>query len=92
MQVRLFRKILSALNNSQVSHSIIGNRIKMKLAAHYSKVTGKPAPSGLDFKIYDSITAVPLHLWEECNCNNDLFLSPDYLLALEEAPPSEHAV
>lgn len=69
-------------------HKIVGNNLKMRLVSHYSRVSGKPTPSGLDFTVYRTIFSVPPDTWNGCNQDNDIFLSSDYLSALEQAPPA----
>ena len=64
------------------------NRLHLHWAAHYSRVTGKPSPSGFTFTLYDAIAQLPLDLWDSVNNNKDIFLSTAYLSALEQAPPA----
>lgn len=59
----------------------------MHWVSHYSRVTGKPSPAGLDFAVYNSISEVPVNIWNNCGGSLDVFLSPQYLFALEKAPP-----
>jgi hypothetical protein len=63
------------------------NRVHLLWAAHYSRVTGKPAASGVSYTIFDSITELPSTIWDQANEKNDIFLSTLYLQALEQAPP-----
>ncbi len=70
-----------------IIHSIIANKLKLRWASHYSRVTGKPVPSGLSFSVYSSFTDVPSSTWNLGNLKNDVFLSSEYLSALEQAPP-----
>jgi hypothetical protein len=70
------------------SHKLAANSLKMRWVSHYSRVSGKPTPSGLDFKIYRTHAAVPAQAWKDCNPDQDVFLSADYLTALEQAPPA----
>jgi hypothetical protein len=63
------------------------NRVHLLWAAHYSKVTGKPSPSGFSYTIFDSIAKLPAHEWDQAHEKQDVFLSTSYLQALELAPP-----
>lgn len=69
-------------------HNSLANRLHLRLVSHYSRVSGKPTPSGYDFDIYESITQLPQARWDNANFENNLFLSSAYLTALEKAPPS----
>jgi hypothetical protein len=74
-------KLLSTYNS-------ITNKLYLRWAAHYSRVTGKPEPSSLSFNIYNSISQLPIDIWDNANACKDIFLSSAYLTALEQAPPS----
>ena len=63
------------------------NKLRLRWAAHYSRVTGKITPSGFSFNIFDSIASTPIDCWDNTNASKDIFLSTAYLCALEKAPP-----
>lgn len=65
----------------------LANRLHLRWIAHYSRVTGKPVESGYSFKLYNSISQLPLSVWDKANISGDIFLSSAYLTALEQAPP-----
>ncbi len=67
-------------------HSI-ADRIRLRWASHYTRVTGKPPESGFSYTLFDSISHVPHDVWNAVNESGDVFLSPAYLSALEQAPP-----
>lgn len=73
-------KLLSTYNS-------IANKLHLRWASHYSRVTGKPAASGFTFTIYNSISQLPTDVWDNTNTSKDVFLSSAYLTALEQAPP-----
>jgi hypothetical protein len=69
-------------------HNSLVNRFRLIFTAHRSRVTGRPAPSGLSFTFYNSIAQLPHDVWDNANSSNDIFLSTKYLSALEQAPPA----
>jgi predicted N-acyltransferase len=75
------------MTNFMFIHNTIVNKLHLRWASHYSRVTGKPVPSGLSFTIYNSITQVSKDAWDNANGKKDIFLSSSYLTALEQAPP-----
>jgi len=85
---RVLRDLSEMVSELWLSHKIVANNLKRRAVAHHSRVSGKPTPSGLDFVVYKTISSVPLDIWDGCNRDNDIFLSSDYLLALEQAPPA----
>jgi hypothetical protein len=68
-------------------HNAFANKLHLRWASHYSRVTGKPASSGFSFTLYDSIAQLPKIVWDNTNNSKDIFLSTGYLTALEQAPP-----
>lgn len=84
----IWRDLPGMMSELWLSHKTVANNLKMRAVAHHSRVSGKPTPSGLDFVVYNSMSSVPLDLWDRCNRDNDIFLSSAYLLALEQAPPA----
>jgi hypothetical protein len=62
-------------------------RLYLSWSAHYSKVTGKPLPSGFSYTVYDSMAELPVDAWDQVNARQDIFLSSSYLQTLEQAPP-----
>ena len=70
------------------SHARLADRLRRRWRTHRSRISGRPTPSGLAFAVYDRLAAVPVDAWREGNRSNDLFLSPEYLGALEKAPPA----
>ncbi|MBI4977476.1 MAG: hypothetical protein HZC28_08345 [Spirochaetes bacterium] len=69
------------------AHSVFAARLKMKFTAHYRRVSGKPAPSGFTMTLHERIGDVPHDVWNGCNRKHDVFLSTEYLAAVEETPP-----
>ncbi len=76
----------NAVGRFLAAHTGFRNKVKLRWANHYHRVTGKPASSGLTFTIYESITKIPRDLWHN-GASADLFLSHQYLTALEESSP-----
>jgi len=70
-----------------LSHTVAANKMKMRWLSHFSLVTGKPPASGIRFAVYQKLSDIPAGVWDECNADNDIFLSSRYLAALEQAPP-----
>lgn len=72
------------------SKKIIGHNIKFwsLLKKHIEKnhISNKEL-SGFKFSIFDSIEFVSTEVWDKVNCGKDIFLSSDYLKALEKAAP-----
>ena len=88
MTKRILRDMQRMLSDLWESHKIVVNNLKMKTVSHRSRVSGKPTSSGLAFDVYQTISSVPLAIWNGCNRKKDIFLSSDYLSALEKAPPA----
>ena len=65
----------------------LANKLRLRWAAHYSRVTGKTTPTGFSFNIFDSIAHAPNDIWDKTNLSKNIFLSTAYLSALEKAPP-----
>jgi len=86
--LRILRDMLRMLTDLWEAHTIAVNNLKLWTVSHFIRVSGKPTPSGLAFDVYQTISSVPLPIWNGCNRNNDIFLSSDYLSALEQAPPA----
>ncbi|MFA5266166.1 MAG: hypothetical protein WC378_20275 [Opitutaceae bacterium] len=80
--------IHEVLRNIPDSYERLAASLKTRWLSHRVRVSGRPAPSGLDIAIYDRIAAVPPGVWNGCNRAKDIFLSPEYLGALEKAPPA----
>jgi hypothetical protein len=76
----MLRKLLTAYKTN-------AGKAHLHWVSHYRRVTGKPAPSGYSFSLYDSISHLPRDRWDDANTGNDIFLSTAYLEALEQAPP-----
>lgn len=63
--------------------------LDLGFAAHRSRAVGAPNPhkaSGLEARVYTSVAEIPPSLWDACG--GGLFLSREYLAALEAAPPA----
>lgn len=70
-----------------LTHNAFANMMLLRFAAHRRKVSGKPLSSGYTFTIMNSITMIESAIWNKATQGSDLFLSHDYLLALENMPP-----
>jgi hypothetical protein len=63
------------------------NKLRLRFAAHYSRVTGKPPATGFSFALFNSASQLPKDIWNKGTISRDIFLSSAYLTALEQAPP-----
>ncbi len=82
------RDVRAAWGNVWNLHKVLANALKLLYVSHVVHTTGKPTSSGLKLQVYDSIHAVPLEVWQSCNSRQNIFLSPNYLKAVEEAGPA----
>ena len=89
MKSRATAPLPAMLDHFRQSHAQIAKRLKQQWVSHHRRVSGRPPPSGLKITVYRSFATVPLDHWNACNAKQDVFLSSDYLTALELAPPSK---
>lgn len=69
-------------------HILVANQLRLLWLSHTGRVSGNPRRSGLDYHIYTAIAEVPAQAWTACNVKQDVFLSLEYLTALEQASPA----
>lgn len=63
--------------------------LKGSLKKQHANFSSKVEPSGFGFSIFDSIEFVPSEIWNNIDSQKSIFLSTDYLKAVEKAPPKK---